>query len=149
MALEVGAVVEGTVVNITKYGAFVELPGGVTGLVHISEIADTYVTDIAPHLKQGQIVKVKILAIKERGKYDLSIKQLSKKTPERKPGDRKGRGNFRHKNRTLGDAENEDHRRMESLPFEEKLARYMKESEERLLDLKRNVEAKRGKGKIH
>lgn len=142
MAFEVGAIVEGKVVNITNYGAFVELSDGKTGLVHISEIADTYVTDIRPYLKEQQIVKVKVIAINEKGKYDLSLKQVDRKPDERK------KGKIKVKARTLGELEHEGYRPVESMSFEEKLARFMKESEERLLDLKRNVEAKRGKGRI-
>lgn len=145
MAFEAGAIVEGTVVKIADFGAFVELPDGKTGLVHISEIADTYITDIRPILKERQQVKVKIIGINEKGKYDLSIKQLNKKTEEPK---KKGKFKVKVKAKTLGEAEHDGQRRNEFLSFEEKLARFMKESEERLLDLKRNVEAKRGKGRI-
>ncbi len=147
MAFEVGTIVEGTVVNITNYGAFVELSDGKTGLVHISEIADTYVTDIRPLLKDRQLVRVKIIGINDKGKYDLSIKQVDKK-PEDHPHRERKKGKIKIKARTLGESEHDDHRRGESLSFEDKLARFMKESEERLLDLKRNVEAKRGKGRI-
>lgn len=146
MAFEVGAIVEGTVVNIAKYGAFVELPDGKIGLVHISEIANTYVTDIAPYLKDRQQVRVKIIGINETGKYNLSIKQLEEKPEE--PREHRKKNKIKVRTRTLGEMDHDDHRRAESLPFEEKLARFMKESEERLLDLKRNVEAKRGKGRI-
>jgi len=147
MAFDVGTIVEGTVVNITKYGAFVELSDGKTGLVHISEIANTYVTDIAPYLKMGQQVKVKIIGINDKGKYDLSIKQIDK-PPEEMVREPRKKSKIKIKARTLGETERDDHGRLEALPFEEKLARFMKESEERLLDLKRNVEAKRGKGRI-
>src|SRR5437016_4680706 len=125
MALEVGAIVEGTVVNITKYGAFVELPDGKTGLVHISEIADTYVTDIAPYLKQGEKTQVKIIGINDKGKYDLSIKQINKKPEELAARDVRKKNKIKVKARTLGELEHDDHRRLESLPFEEKLARFM------------------------
>jgi S1 RNA binding domain protein len=142
MAFEVGSIVEGVVVNIVPYGAFVELADGKTGLVHISEIADTYITDIHPYLKERQQVRVKIIGINEKGKYDLSIKQVDKKPDEKK------KPKIKVKTRSLGEVEQEDNRKGENLSFEEKLARFMKESEERLLDLKRNVEAKRGKGKL-
>ena len=150
MAFEVGAIVEGKVVNITNYGAFVELSDGKTGLVHISEIADTYVTDIKPYLKEQQIVQVKVIGINEKGKYDLSLKQVNKKPEEQHhpPGPPRKKQKIKVRARTLGDLDHEGQRPIESLGFEEKLARFMKESEERLLDLKRNVEAKRGKGRI-
>lgn len=122
MSVEVGAIVEGTVVKITNYGAFVELPDGKSGLVHIREIADIYVKDVRDYLKEQEKVKVKILGVNERGKLDLSVKQAL--SPEERAA--------RAKTKTS---------------FEDKLKAFMKESEERLLDLKRNTEAKRGGGK--
>ena len=68
MQLEVGAVLEGKVTGITKFGAFVELPGGKTGMVHISEIAPTFVKEIRDYVTENQMVKVKILNISEEGK---------------------------------------------------------------------------------
>ena len=63
MTLEAGNILEGTVVNITNFGAFVELEGGKTGLVHISEVADSFVKDIRQHLKEQDKVKVKVISI--------------------------------------------------------------------------------------
>lgn len=83
MTLEVGNILEGTVVNITNFGAFIDL-NGKTGLVHISEVADTYVKDIKEYIKEGDKVKVKILGIDDNGKISLSIKQavtLNQKKP--------------------------------------------------------------------
>jgi S1 RNA binding domain protein len=71
----IGSIHEGKVTGITKYGAFVTLPGGRTGLVHISEIANTYVNDIRQHLSEGQEVKVKIIGIDQSGRINLSIKK--------------------------------------------------------------------------
>jgi S1 RNA binding domain protein len=119
MSLEAGTILEGVVVKITHYGAFVELPDGKSGLVHISEIADTYVKDVRDYLKEQERVKVKVLGYNEKGKLDLSVKQA------------------------LDPAERQARVRAKAT-FEEKLAKFMKESEERLLDLKRNTEAKRG-----
>jgi len=119
MSLEAGTIVEGTVVKITHYGAFVELPDGKSGLVHISEIADTYVKDVRDYLKEQDHVKVKVLGYNDKGKLDLSVKQALD------PSERQAR--IRAK-----------------ASFDEKLAKFLKESEERLLDLKRNTEAKRG-----
>lgn len=115
MPVEVGSIVEGVVTGITNFGAFVTLPGGETGLVHISEIANSYVRDINDHLKKSDLVKVKVLSV-DGGKIGLSIRQAL-------PGSR------RRENRAT---------------FEDKLARFMKESDERLQDLKRNTESKRG-----
>jgi S1 RNA binding domain protein len=100
----------------------VDLPDGRSGLVHISEIADTFVRDIREYLREGQTVRVKILGLNERGKLDLSVKQAL--TPEERAN--------RQKQRTT---------------FEEKLKAFLRQSEERLLDLKRNTEAKRGGGR--
>lgn len=121
-AVEPGQIVEGVVAKITTYGAFVDLPDGRSGLVHISEIADAFVRDIREYLREGQTVRVKVLGLNERGKLDLSVKQAL--TPEERAN--------RQKQRTT---------------FEEKLKAFLRQSEERLLDLKRNTEAKRGGGR--
>lgn len=102
MELAVGAILEGKVTGITKFGAFVALPGGKTGMVHISEIAHAYVSDIAEHLQIGQEVKVMVIAM-EGNKINLSIKrtqeaparQQGRDGRERRPGDqrRSGGGN--------------------------------------------------------
>ena len=74
MELTVGAVVEGKVKSLSKFGAFITLPDGSTGMVHISEIAHAYVNDIRDHLTEGQDVKVMIIS-RENGKTNLSIKR--------------------------------------------------------------------------
>lgn len=75
MELEIGSILEGKVSGITKFGAFVSLPMGKSGLVHISEIANAYVSDVHDFLSDGQTVKVKVLSVNEAGKINLSIKQ--------------------------------------------------------------------------
>ena len=75
MQLEVGSILEGKVTGITKFGAFVELPGGKVGMVHISEVAPTFVKEIRDFVKENQVVKVKILSIGEDGKVSLSMKK--------------------------------------------------------------------------
>lgn len=82
MEFTVGEVVEGKVKSITNFGAFVSLSNGRTGMVHISEIAHTYVSDIRQHLTEGQDVKVMILAVDPAGKINLSIKRTQPQ-PER------------------------------------------------------------------
>ena len=77
MEFEVGSVVEGKVTGITKFGAFISLPGGKSGLVHISEIAYSYVSEVSEHLKEGQEVKVKVINIDDSNRINLSIKQAS------------------------------------------------------------------------
>lgn len=82
MSLEIGVVLEGKVTGITKFGAFVALPEGKSGLVHISEIADSYVTDVNEHVSVGQPVKVLVMNITPDGKINLSIKRAQTSAPE-------------------------------------------------------------------
>lgn len=91
MQLEVGAILEGKVTGITKFGAFVELEGGKTGMVHISEIAPTFVKEIRDFVTEGQMVKVKILSIGEDGKISLSMKKALPAPPPREGGRPAGR----------------------------------------------------------
>jgi len=117
--IEIGAVVDGTVERITPYGAFLKLEDGRLGLVHISEIDRNYVKDVHEHLREQDVVQAKVLAIKEDGKIDLSIKALQDPPPERRP------------------------RRGADPGFEQMLKKFMKQSEENLVDFKRAVEHKR------
>ena len=84
MELTVGAVLEGKVKSITNFGAFISLPENKTGLVHISEVANTYVSDVRAHLTEGQDVKVVVLGV-EAGKVNLSIKRLEQNGEARAP----------------------------------------------------------------
>lgn len=118
MSIEVGSIVEGIVTGITNFGAFVELPGGVTGLVHISEVADAYVKDVRDYLKDKEKVKVKVIAV-DKGKIGLSIKQANA-SPRR------------HVHREP------------SISFEDRMTKFLKESDERQQDVRRSTEAKRG-----
>ncbi len=81
MGFEVGSILEGKVTGITKFGAFVSLPGNRSGLVHISEIAYSYVNDVHDHLTEGQTVKVKVIGIDESNRINLSIKQTAPPPP--------------------------------------------------------------------
>ena len=85
MEFGVGSIVEGKVTGITKFGAFVSLPEGKSGLVHISEIAYSYVNDVKDHLKEGQEVKVKVIGIDENGRINLSIKKAMDPPPRPPP----------------------------------------------------------------
>jgi len=128
----VGSVVEGVVSGITRFGAFVLLPGGKTGLVHISEVADAYVNDIKEYLKENDRVKVKVLTYDGNQKIGLSIRQAQ-------PGPRGGRtgggsGFGGGRGRGAGRPQN----------FEDKLARFMKESEDKQADLRRHHDLHRG-----
>lgn len=120
MGLVVGNIIEGTVTGITKFGAFVELPGGVTGLVHISEVADAYVKDVKDYLKESDKVTVKVVNIDEKGKIGLSIKQAKPKPVAPPPRSFKN-----------------------EVPFEDKLAKFLKDSNEKLTALKRHQEGKK------
>ena len=135
MDLEIGSIVEGKVSGITGFGAFVDLPGKKTGLVHISEVARDYVKDINDHLKVGQTVKVKVLSAEPGGKISLSIKKAVA-PPPRTSAPTSGKPaevNFP----SVG-------QQFSELSFEDKMAKFKQSSDERMLDLKRNVESKRG-----
>ena len=80
-----GMILEGTVKTITGFGAFIQLPDGQTGLVHISEVAFSYVSDIHQHLTEGQTVRVKVLTVGEGGRLSLSVKQAAEKPAAPKP----------------------------------------------------------------
>jgi S1 RNA binding domain protein len=127
----VGEVVEGVVTGITNFGAFVSLPNGKTGLVHISEVADTYVRDIKDYLKENDTVKVKIISYDGKNKIGLSIRQAQ----PRPPG-----------SRSIGAPRGGSRRPPGRLSFEDKLARFMKESDEKLSDLKKHHDGRSGRG---
>ena len=93
MELTVGTILEGKIKSITNFGAFVALPENKTGMVHISEVANAYVSDIRQHLTEGQDVKVVVIG-NENGKVNLSIKRLEPK-PQRENAPRREGGNFR------------------------------------------------------
>lgn len=133
MAMEAGSIVEGKVTRITNFGAFVELEEGKVGLIHISEVADVYVNDVHDFLSDGDKVQVKVVNI-DGNKIALSLKQAKVK-----PQDSEGqsfrqnrRGDFRKPQRQL------------SASFEDKLSKFLKDSDERLTDLKRKTDSKRG-----
>lgn len=154
MAIEVGSVLEGTVTGITKFGAFVDLGNKQTGLVHISEVANEYVENIQDFLKEQDTVKVKVLSIDEKGKISLSIKQTQPKAPsaarapkhevrEQREMRPRSNDNF-NRNSFDGNRRNSAGRKSNGLSFEDKMSRFLKDSEERLTSLKRNTESKRG-----
>ncbi len=137
MSIEVGSKVQGKVTGITNFGAFVELPDGKTGLVHISEVADNYVKDINEHLKVGDVVEVKVMNVEADGKIGLSIRKAKPQPerPERPQRPRRDNQNNRSNDRN-------QHQNKES--FEQKMTRFLKDSDERLATLKRATESKRG-----
>ena len=125
-----GEIVEGKVQGITTFGAFIELPGGLVGLVHISEIADTYVKNVKDYIQEGDTVKVKVLNVAGK-KIGLSIKQAlpPKEKPKyqgaKKPGPWKNDGGL------PGGRKNEV-----PITLDEKISKFLKESEERMQPLK-------------
>ncbi|MGI6360851.1 MAG: S1 RNA-binding domain-containing protein [Bacillota bacterium] len=137
MGFNVGDIIEGKITGITKFGAFVEIQKGVTGLVHISEIANTYVENVADFFKEQDLVKVKIINIGDNGKIALSIKQVVEQKPQERPA----------KTRMVNRSSFEDRAdsSSESNPFEDKLAKFMKDSNEKLLALKRHQDGRKGR----
>jgi len=133
LAMEAGSIVEGKVTRITNFGAFVELEEGKVGLIHISEIADVYVNDVHDFISEGDTVQVKVVNI-DGNKIALSLKQAKAKPPESEGQPfRQRRGDFRR-----------PQQRQLSASFEDKLSKFLKDSDERLTDLKRKTDSKRG-----
>lgn len=130
MDLTVGSIVDGVVTGITKFGAFVEIAPGVTGLVHISEVADAYVKEVSDFLKEKDAVKVKVVSIGENGKIGLSIKQALPPKPKVVSAPQP----------IFTPAKQKD-----EMPFEDKLAKFMKDSNDRLVDLKRHQDGRKGR----
>lgn len=139
MELTVGDILEGKVKSITNFGAFVSLPENRTGMVHISEVANAYVSDIRQHLTENQEVKVMVIGL-ENGKINLSIKRLEPK-PQRDNGGRGGQP--RRDNRENGQGSRQP--RTPAAPpapktadqiFEEKLKQFMTESDSKISSMK-------------
>ncbi len=158
--LEVGEVYEGKVTGITKFGAFVTLEDGQTGMVHISEVAPTFVNEIKDFLTEGQEVKVRVLGINEQGKISLSIKKALPEEQQHKP--RRPEGGFQRDQHRgprpsraprpapqpspgrPGDFEWQS-RRNDSGSFEDMMSRFKQTSDEKMSDLKRNgLEIRKG-----
>jgi S1 RNA binding domain protein len=148
MELTVGAVFEGKVKSITNFGAFISLPENKTGMVHISEVANTYVSDIRQHLTEGQDVKVVVIGT-ENGKINLSMKRLEPK-PQREMGQRPN--NFRpgapRREGAPTQNQNQNQPRPARVPtpppapktadqlFEERLKAFMSESDSKLSSIR-------------
>lgn len=132
MQLEVGAIVEGTVTSLTSFGAFVSLPDGKSGMVHISEVSSSYVKDIRDFLKEGQQVKVKVISVNE-GKVSLSIKKAVEPTEE-KP---RQRSNERHHRQAPNVWQGQRQEPNSNASFEDMMARFKQVSDEKITDLKR------------
>ena len=139
MQLEVGKIYEGKVTGITKFGAFVELEPGTTGMVHISEVANTFVNEIKDHLTEGQTGKVKVLAVNDDGKISLSIKKAVDNPPPRREFNNKRPYNNNGGNKP----QQEKAPQTPEAAFEDMLNKFKQNSEERMCDIKKNVDNKR------
>lgn len=138
-----GSIVEGKVTGITKFGAFVSLPEGKSGLVHISEIAYAYVSEVSEHLHVGQDVTVKVIGIDEAGRINLSIKKAMAPPPRQggagpQPGPRPG--GYAPKPTPAGPAS-----------FEDRLKQFMQQSDSKLSEIRaadrRNTRRGGGRGR--
>jgi len=145
MELTVGTILEGKVKSITNFGAFVALPENKTGMVHISEVANSYVSDIRAHLTEGQDVKVVVIG-NENGKINLSIKRLEAKPVRENTGAPRRENNFRsaaprreggfqNQSRAAAPAPAPAPKTADQL-FEEKLKAFMSESDTKLSSMR-------------
>ncbi len=143
MQIEVGQIVEGKVTGITKYGAFVDLGDNTSGMVHISEIARNYVTDIREFVKENDTVKIKVLTISEDGKISLSIKEA---LPPEKPVQKQRRPKPAFEQNKIDKTCTWAPKQPEPTSFEEMMNRFKQTSDDKFSDLKRkNPEARRQK----
>ncbi|MDE6678666.1 MAG: S1 RNA-binding domain-containing protein [Ruminococcus sp.] len=138
MQLEIGKIYNGKVKGITQYGAFVDIEGGGSGMVHISEIANTFVNEIREHLTENQEVKVKVIGINEAGKVSLSIKKaVENPAPQQKQrrqnDNRRSKPNVYEPKKTIPQSE---------MTFEDMMSHFKQSSEERICDIKRNTDRK-------
>jgi len=139
MEFEVGGIYEGKVTGITKFGAFVGFEGGKSGLVHISEVANTFVSDVNEHVKVGQFIKVKILSISPDGKINLSIKRVeqeetaasSAKPKEEAP--KRFNAAVKHEKYVMAPVQTVNEN-TGNVDFEDRLKKFMQESDSRIAD---------------
>lgn len=136
--IEVGEILDGKVTGLTNFGAFVSLPENRTGMVHISEVASAFVSDIHDFLKEGQDVRVKVIEISDSGKISLSIKKAAENGEAATPkAERKPRNS--QPNVWKGVPEKEEGPQS----FEDMMAQFKQRSDEKLADLKRATDGKR------
>ncbi len=145
MQLKVGDIVEGKITSITSFGVFADIGDGLSGMVHISEVARNYVNDINEHVKINDVLKMKVLNIGEDGKISLSIKRA---LPPEKKNDEAPRRERRSAPQKQGidSTYTWTPKKSEPASFEEMMNRFKQTSDEKFSDLKRkNPEAKRTK----
>ena len=151
MQIEVGQIIEGKVTGITNFGVFVDLGEGKSGLVHISEIAQTYVSDVKEHVKENDTVKMKVLNISDDGKISLSIKRAMVEEQPKSP--RNNNGGTARSSRPVKSAIDVQSpqavwtpKKSESTSFEDMMAKFKQTSDEKFSDLKRkNPDTRRPK----
>ena len=145
MAVEAGQIARGTVIRLLPYGVLVRLEEGTTGLVHISEIDQNYVRDVAEYVQVNDPVIVKIIATGEKGKTELSMKQArGENDPPLVPRVREPREEGTEEAAPPPSAQT---RREQRASLEEKMRDFLGDSAERLSDLRRHQDSKLGKGK--
>ena len=147
MDLAVGSIVEGKVTGITKFGAFVALPEGKSGMVHISEVAASFVSDIKDFLSEGQQVKVKIINIDQAGRINLSIKKAQPQEPRADRAPMGGAGRAPRAPRAGQPPRSrapQPPKDPATMSFEDKLKAFMSDSESRQADVRHATDRKNG-----
>lgn len=147
MRLEVGTTVKGTVLKVADCGAIVRLASGQTGLIHISEIADTYVRDVTEYINESDEVTVKVLRLNQKGRYELSLRQCDSASPPHTldtSEEPHSTADTRERWLDRGSAGAASSQRS-MVTFEDRLSRFLKDSEEKQHDLKRHLDARRGR----
>ncbi|MEG1800491.1 MAG: S1 RNA-binding domain-containing protein [Oscillospiraceae bacterium] len=135
MMLKIGEIYDAKIVGIKKFGAFVQLTTGQSGMVHISEVSQGFVQDIESFLSENQEVKVKLINVTPDGKFAFSIKQAEPVSQSPKPHTQNG---------ILWHPK--EQKSCEDMSFEDMMARFKSQSEEKLSDYKKSKEVKRGGG---
>lgn len=162
MQIEQGSVVKGKVTGLTDFGAFVELDGGKTGMIHISEVSTSYVKDIKEHLQLNQEVTAKVISVSPEGKIALSIKRLSSdgdQRPQRKSRSQQGGRSEQRGGREQQSSAPAQNRQPQGRPvepvsqessgnqsFEDMMAKFKQVSDEKMTDLKKFSDSKRSGG---
>lgn len=141
MQIDIGSIYDGIVTGLTKFGAFVKLDNGTTGMVHISEVASEYVNDITEHLSEGDKVKVKVLEINEKGKASLSIKKAMPEPEKPKQSKPKQQNNKNSDRGWKGAPQQESNSPMS---FEDMMAKFKAQSEDKMSDIKRSSDRRGG-----
>ena len=136
MAIEAGQVVEGKITSITSFGAFVALPDSKSGMIHISEVSDTFVKDINEHLKVGQSVLCRVCSVDDKGRIALSLKQVERKVEVKKTEEKKIAKSVRPVEIDVKEETNSND------SFEDMMSKFMKTSNDKLFDLKKTMDSK-------